>query len=193
MLKKFKQFLAEALDLSKFELTPGKKKVNIFIGRLQPPHKIHIKRLIDGDITELFLVKGAKSDPAKSPFPFEIQEELIKAIFKNKVRVYPLQSAFIGDVINILRKENKEPSKLFCGTDREATYKDQVKRYSKDLNMEMTVEVFDRVSTDTISGTDVRNSLKNSDEEAGFADFQKYMPAEVATKDWYNKLKKYVQ
>jgi len=188
---KFMSMLNEALDLSKFNLKVGSKKVNIFIGRLQPPHKVHMKRLDQGNITELFLVKGAKTSESKSPFPFEIQRDMIKSVYKDTINVTQISGAFIGDIINILRKDDKEVDIIYCGEDRKKAYEDQINRYSKDLNLNVKVVAFDRSNADSTSGTDVRNSLKKDNEE-GFEEFKTYMNKELATKKWYDKLKGYI-
>jgi hypothetical protein len=188
-LQRFRQFINEALDLSKYITEPGKKKVNIFIGRLQPPHKIHCKRIIDGDITEVFLVKASAKNADKSPFPFEIQKEMLSEIFGSKVTVHQVSGAFIGEITNILREEGKEPVKFFCGDDREATYKAMLNRYEDELNLNITVVAFERSGDDSVSGTAIRKALKTDD----FESFKTTMSKEVATEKWFKKLQKYIQ
>ena len=96
-----------------------------------------------------------------------------------------LDNGFVGEWIHELRKVNKEPIALFCGSDRKKSYEAQIKRYSEKLNLNITVEEIKRTGND-ISASKVREALKNNDKDLFKANMDKSV--------WvlFDRLKKYV-
>jgi len=192
MLKRFIDFVYT----EKIEIIPPKensKKVAVFLGRFQPLTKAHVEIIRKIEKAEklpvvVFIVKGKKTsqNKEKNPFPLDIQIELFKKVFGNKVEVKTIPTGFIGDIINTLRQEGKEPLVLYCGSDRVKGYEGQLKRYEDIFFANIKVKEVPRTNED-ISATKVRNALKNND----FETFKKN--TDKAIWNEFEKLKKYIQ
>jgi len=167
----FKQYINEAIALNQVTKTPGQQKVAVFMGRFQPPTKAHLSIIKQIEQHEhlpvvVAVVRGSKTsqNKSKNPFDFETQKAILRACLNN-VKIIQVSTGFIGEFVDILRRENKEPVVLYCGSDRLSGYQQQVNRYKTQLNLNLVVKEIPRTETG-ISATKVRLALKNDDIEA---------------------------
>jgi len=166
----FKQYIDEAIALNQVIKTPGQHKVAVFMGRFQPPTKAHLSIIKQIEQREhlpvvVAIVRGSKTsqNKSKNPFDFETQKAIFRACLNN-VEIIQVSTGFIGEFVDILRRENKEPVVLYCGSDRLSGYQQQVNRYKTQLNLNLVVKEIPRTEGD-ISATKVRLALKNDDFE----------------------------
>ena len=159
----FSEILNEALAIDQVNTTPGKEKVVVLIGRLQPPTKAHIKIIEDGMKNENMggVIGVIKSDNKNSPFPVSLISKMLKTV-NPKIEVLSLTSGFIGDFISELRDKDKEPVILYAGSDRVNSYKGQLKRYSEKLNLSLNI-VEITITDEDISASKVREAILNDD------------------------------
>ena len=119
----------------------------IWIGRAQPWHKGHdalikesISKLkeVGANFVLIMLVKGAKTstDTSENPLNFDEQRELITSVYKDnpevKVSTTPLPSGFIADIMINAANQGIIIKGWLCGSDREATYKNQYQSFISD-------------------------------------------------------------
>lgn len=189
-MKSFRQYLEEAIGIDDVPTEPGKKKVTVLIGRFQPATGGGHGKMYDeakklGHPVVIFVVRGEKSDPKKSPFPLDLTVKVVEDSFPD-ADVFQATSAFIGEFIKPLREKGMEPVVMLCGTDRVKGYEGQIKRYAEKMNLNLEVKEITR-GDDDVSATKVREALK-ADDEASF----KKMMAKGAWKH-YSELRKHVQ
>jgi len=190
-MKSFKQFIQEALD--DIPTKQGKDKVVIFVGRFSPPTKAHCQ-IIESAYKKykkpvhIFIVRS-ESGKNTSPFPPEVQQQIFNESLSVPHEVHIVKTAFIGDFLTVLRDQDDEPIAMYCGTDRFKSYQDQLNRYNEKLNYNIELNEIkrDEESKENISGTNVRNALKNDDID----EFQRNMSKGA----WklFDKLKEYVK
>ena len=178
---------SEAVSLSEVDKTPGQNPCCVFVGRMQPPTLAHINILKEiynqySLPVFIFIVKASNSS---SPFPGELIKKILEVNLQGNYHINIISSGFIGDWLNILRKENYEPKYLFSGTDRETDYSQQIKRYEDLFNLDIKLKVIPRGITD-ISATKAREYLRKDDLE-GFINI-----TTPQTAKFFEELKKYL-
>lgn len=160
--------IAERTNIDEVALKPGTKEVAVMMGRYQPPQVGHLKMKAEAQRSGLpvavFVIRGEKSDPKKSPFPIELQTEMFKAVFGDDQQIYRATTGFIGDIVHFLRTRDMEPKLFVCGSDRVKTYQSQLDRYSQKWSLEAKVIEVERTDEDA-SATAVRQALVEEDRE----------------------------
>ena len=155
---------------------PG-NNVAMFIGRLQPPTKLHMniirQGLRDFDNVVVAIVKGKKSDAKDNPFSFDTQKEIIHAVFPH-VKVIQVAT---GNVLSAMAAADENINAILCGSDRVEGYRNQLK-----TNPEIAVVETAR-NPDGVSGTKLRQALLDGNEE----EFEKN--SDPKTFKFYNKLR----
>ena len=155
---------------------------SLISGRFQPFTLGHKKMFDEAfattDYVVVNLVKGAKSDISKNPYPPELQKELIKATYPTK-NIEFIESN-TGSLITIINKSEQNINVVWCGSDRVKEYRKQVER-----NPDISVSEIKRTDDD-VSATKVRESLKNNDIES----FKKLVPKEIHS--FFSTLKSYL-
>lgn len=148
--------------------TPAEKEVAVLMGRFQPPQKGHLKMYSEAGTSglpvEIFVIRGEKSDPKKSPFPIELQEKMFAAVFEEVPPIFLAPTGFIGDFVHFLRARGMEPKVFYCGSDRVKTYQSQLDRYSQNWNLKAEVKEVQR-SDEDVSATAVRQALTDGDRD----------------------------
>jgi nicotinamide mononucleotide adenylyltransferase len=138
---------------------PGNNNA-LFMGRFQPPSRNHVNIMRDVinkfDGLVVAVVKGGKSDKSKNPFPFELQEEMIKKAVPG-ARVIRVNT---GNIITAINKSPIDVSTIVAGTDRVAGYQKQI----DSMNLDMNVYEIDRSNVVEGSGTEVRDAIARRDE-----------------------------
>lgn len=175
-------------SIRKIFLTKQSQFVELFLGRMQPVHKGH-QAIIKGMKNPIVaLVKGAKSsqDKSKNPLDANYQVKLLKKLNPN-LKVIIVPTGYIPDIINEIRKEGFEVSKIYAGSDRFKGYQGQISGYNKRVEEDQQIDVTYQETPRVTSASDVRNSIKSDD----FALFKTLMPKQLHT-EWDN-LKKLIQ
>lgn len=150
-------FLTSKMKLMR--LLPGNNNA-LFIGRMQPPTKMHMRIISDGlkkyDNIVVGIVKGKKSDGSRNPFPFEIQKEMVLKVFPN-VEVVQVGN---GNIIGITSKLKMNVNAVLAGSDRVDGYRKQLVK-----NPDTTVDETLR-DENGISGTKVRQAIVTRDKKS---------------------------
>jgi hypothetical protein len=186
-MKSFKE-IHEALSLDAVNKTPGSEEVTVFLGRMQPPTKAHIKIIDDAwkKHKKKVIIAVVKSGNDDSPFPLKLVAAMIKKATTAKFEILELSSGFIGDFISPLRDQGMEPTIILAGTDRVKSYAGQIKRYAEPFNLNITVEEIKRTDED-ISASKVRAAIVNDDLDT----FEAMMHKKLHP--YFNKLKGYIK
>lgn len=149
----------------------------LFIGRMQPPTKLHLSIIREGlkdfDNVVVAIVKGKKSEAKDNPFSFDTQKEIINTVFPN-VKVMQVST---GNVISAMNASDENINAVLCGTDRLESYRNQLK-----TNPEIAV-VETKRDPDGVSGTKLRKALMEGDKK----EFERN--ADPATYKFYDKLR----
>lgn len=165
-----KNFINEGkLDLNYTDR--GLKKVNILVGRFQPPTLGHIKvleQLYKQNGLPCVVITVVSSTGKNQKF----NPQLMKRIWNDIKREYSFiediretKTAFIDQILNSLRPEY-EPVLWGTGTDRLKSYQRFIDIYGEEANILPEFDIYEIKRTgDNISATKVRNSLKNDDLE----------------------------
>lgn len=155
---------------------PGKQKVQLFMGRMQPIHLGH-KRIIESMKNPVVIVvkgEGTGKDRNKNPLSAEYQIKLIKKVApRAKIIVAP--GGFLPKIIGKLREDNMEPDTIYAGADRIAGYQNQIKSANARMEAKYHYKVEFKETERVTSATTVRNALRNDDRES----FEKNMPKEL--------------
>ena len=158
---------------------PGNNNA-LFIGRLQPPTRLHMQIIETGlatfDNVVVGLVKGKKSDKSKNPFPFELQVRMLLEKFP-KLEIIEVGN---GNIIGILNKVDLNINAVLAGSDRVKGYENQLKRMP-DMYVAETQRDFSGVS-----GTKARESIKDDD----IAKFTQNM--DKSSLQFFDELKTYI-
>lgn len=179
----FESAITEALRVPHKE--PGKKPVNIFVGRFQPFTLGHVKVFEkmykeNGLPTVVFLVRSGKPDPEKKPF----NEDLQQAMFAAMTKQYPfLEASYVipnGGIDTIFANARPayEPMLWGFGTDRKKAYNYQIEKpeYREQLGVNPDFKGYEIFRTDdNISASKVRQALKTDDEGT----FKKMTPKSI--------------
>ena len=183
---RFKHFFLEALAVDAVNTEVGKTETTVIMGRFQPPTAAHIQIIKDAYKkyklpVAVFIVK---SKTEKSPFEVSLIEKILEAALKGiKYDIYVIDNGFIGEFIDILRNNGKEPKYLMAGSDRIKSYNGQIKRYKEKLNLSLEVKEISR-SDEDISASKVRQALQDDDVET----FEKM--TDRSTHNFYKQLQK---
>lgn len=164
------------------------KKAQLFLGRMQPIHKGHAAILKMMKTPIVVLVKGAKSgeDKSRNPLDAKYQTKLIKMIDKSvEVLVFP--TGYVPEMIKTLREKGIEIDTILAGNDRIGSYKKQIDGLNKKLDKDKQMKIKYTETPRVASATDVRNAIRNDDQEA----FEKLTP-KVIHKE-YAKLRKLIK
>jgi nicotinamide mononucleotide adenylyltransferase len=125
----------------------------LFIGRMQPPTKLHFAIIREGlknfDNVVVAIVKGKKSEAKDNPFSFETQKEIINTVFPD-VKIIQVGT---GNIISAMNASDENINAVLCGTDRLESYRNQLK-----TNPEIAVVETAR-DPDGVSGTKLRKAL----------------------------------
>jgi len=179
----YESVVNEALKVPHKE--PGKKPVNIFVGRFQPFTLGHVKVFEEmykenGLPTVVFLVRSGKPDPEKKPF----SEDLQQAMFAAMTKQYPfLEASYVipnGGIDTIFANARPayEPMLWGFGTDRKKAYNYQIEKpeYREQLGVNPDFKGYEIFRTDdNISASKVRQALKTDDEGT----FKKMTPKSI--------------
>jgi cytidyltransferase-like protein len=143
-------FLSSKLKLMRF--LPGNNNA-LFLGRFQPPTKMHIQIIEDAlksfDNIVIAIVKGKKSEKSLNPFPFELQKKMFTDKFPN-VEILQVGS---GNIFGIISKVEHNINSILAGSDRVEGYKKQLQK-TPDTNVH---EI--KRSHNSVSSTKVRQSI----------------------------------
>lgn len=161
----------EALTIDSSE--PGAKKVNIMVGRFQPPTLGHLKVLKslskqNGHPVVVFLVRAKKVDPKKAPFEIETTQQMFNDLIKKHSfmeDVIVIESAAIDKMYNLLRPMY-EPILWGTGSDRMKSYGSQVNKeaYRTELNVDPEFKLHEiKRDEDNISASKVRDAIRDDD------------------------------
>jgi len=157
---------------------PGKTKVNIVVGRFQPPTLGHIKLLRQlHAVNDLPVVVVQVRSKSGENTPFE--NELITKIWMDIVRQYNFiagvvetQTGFIYNILDSLRPLY-EPVLWGTGSDRLKDYERQISKYGPEANVLKEFQPYEVKRTgENISATKVRNAILEDNE----AEFKKLTP-----------------
>jgi len=184
-MKSFKEIYLQEIEGNK---VPGDKPVSVFMGRMQPPTKAHIKIIEDAykKYKQPVVIAVVKSNNEKSPFPVKLIKQILKSSVKAKIEVIELKTGFLGAFMNPLRDQGFEPTVILAGSDRVKTYQSQVDRYKDELNWNIAVKEIPRTGED-ISATKVRQAITDGDEKT-----YQSMTAKGSHK-YFKKLQKYMK
>jgi cytidyltransferase-like protein len=161
----------EALTIDSPE--PGAKKVNIMVGRFQPPTLGHLKVLKslskqNGHPVVVFLVRAKKVDPKKAPFEIETTQQMFNDLIKKHSfieDVIVIDSAAIDKMFNSLRPMY-EPILWGTGSDRMKSYGFSVNKeaYRTELNVDPEFKLYEiKRDEDNISASKVRAAIEDDD------------------------------
>lgn len=151
----------------------GKKEVVVTTGRFNPFTAGHNKivkqsKAATGLPTVILLVKGKHQAKITDKNPLKTPEQIKmikKSAGKNVIDVLVLDSAFITNFVDALRKKNYEPRYIYTGTDRLALAKSQVDKYGEAMDVDIEVKEIKRTDKD-ISATKVRQAAIDNDFKA---------------------------
>lgn len=165
--------------------------VGIFIGRIQGLTMGHAKVI---DIMEkthkknyIVIVKGIKSsqDKVHNPFPLEVQQKMLNKIIGPNTDLVTAPRANLEDLLPKLGSKNFV---IYSGPDRLSGYRS----YASDaIKQGFHVKVIDTGQMlprdESISGTKLRQSLKNNDIET----FKKITPQKIW--NMFDELRSYIR
>jgi nicotinamide mononucleotide adenylyltransferase len=182
-MKTYKEFILEATNPDDYE-TQGSKPVDLFLGRLQPIHNGHYAIVKKMKNPVVAIVKGSKSsqDKDRNPFEYKYQEKLLKML--SKVEVIKAKTGYIPDIINDLRKSDKEVITVFVGDDRISSYERQITSFNKQMPDDKKINVKFTKTPRITSASKVRELIRTDN----FAEFKKNVPKEI-WKEWDNMKK----
>lgn len=185
----------------------------LFPGRFQPFHLGHLKMIeyaYQHTKSKVVIMQIISKNNKKSVFPKEVLDEInnrIKSNYNNiLLDILEFNSVkygnvpFIGYQIEQLRDNGYEANTICCGEDRESSYSGQMKYLIKKSELDkankdkdliivndkfnlITIPRFENPDNIEYSGTKVRESLKNNDEEL----YKKLVPE--CLYDMFNELK----
>ena len=146
--------------------------MNVVTGRFNPFTAGHNKivkqaKKETGLPTVILLVKGKHQAKITDKNPLKTPEQIKmikKSAGKNVIDVIEMDSAFITNFIDALRKNNYEPRYIYTGTDRLNLAKSQLDKYGPAMETNIEVREIKRTDED-ISATKVRNAAKENDFE----------------------------
>jgi len=178
----------EAFDL---DTVPEKrsKSVELFLGRMSPPHLGHLKIIKKMKNPVVVLIKGNETSKNKdrNPLDAKYQIKLLKKMVPG-LKIIIAKNGYLPEIISSMREAtHNEVSKVYAGDDRISDYKRQIDSANKKLDTARQFDI-DFVKTERFtSATKVREAIRNGNEE----EFKKLMP-EPVWGEW-EKLRKIVK
>lgn len=152
------------------------KKIELFLGRMQPLHNGHKKIIESMKNPVVVIVKGKKSsaDLERNPLDEEYQKKLIEMIFPGlEVSISP--NGFLPVILGYFRKQDKEVTKIYAGADRISGYQDAINRANEKMPEDQKYNVTFQETERVTSATSVRNAIKTGDKET----FKKLVPSAI--------------
>lgn len=174
-----------------FEAKNPGVSVGVIVGRFQPPQKGHIKVIENAirknDRVALFIA-GQVYDKDRNPIPFSLRKKMIKDAVKSpKLHVYEAKTGFIPQLIDsTIDLSGVGKINIFAGSDRINGYKQQMKKYWENDNINWNVIELKR-PRNAVSATKVRAAIRSRDEDK----FREYVPRELW--GYWSKLQKHVK
>lgn len=164
------------------------KEIELFLGRLNPPHNGHLKIIQSMKNPVVVIVKGGKTsqDKERNPLPVEYQKELIEKIAPN-VEISISPNGFLPGILGYFRKQGKEVTTIYAGADRINAYKKSIddanKKMPDDKQYKVTFKETERVT----SASAVRKAIRDNDQDT----FKKLCPKAI----WgeWERLKTYLK
>jgi hypothetical protein len=148
------------------------KKVELFLGRMQPIHIGH-KKIIDSMTNPIVvIVKG--EDKAHNPLSVEYQEKLLKKVTPG-VEVSVSPNGFLPGILGYFRKKGKEVVKIYAGADQIEGYKTAINSTNAKLPEDQKYDVTFQETEPVTGATAVRNAICSGDQET----FKKLCPKEI--------------
>ena len=145
-------------------------RLGVIVGRFQDLHKGHemiISKAVElCDEVGVFIGSAQESGTNKNPFPYELREELLRNVFGDRIRIYPLPDMGLGNVPawgdfvlwNVSERFGRYPDLLISGKEgRRIDWFDNAARLA-------ISELYVPKSID-ISGTRMREMFLNDEEE----------------------------
>jgi len=187
----------DSLDISAIEeawsveSVPEKrsKRIEVFLGRMQPIHLGHIKIIKKMKNPVIILVKGAKSslNKDKNPLSADVQIRLLRKAIPG-IKVIIAKTGYLPEIFTDLRESaHNEVTKVYAGADRIKGYKAQIDSVNKKLEKSKQFDVAFEETERFTSATKVREIIRSGDLEA----FKKLMPRELW--DEFENLHKYIK
>lgn len=157
-------------------VAPGKKSVELFLGRTNPPHKGHnaIFKMMKNGVFALVKGKGTSQDKERNPFDQKYQIKLIKKMAPG-MKIVVVPNGFVPEIINELRKKGMEVNAVYAGDDRIKVYKGMIDGLNKKLDDDKKFKVKFKLTPRITSATDVRASIRDNDKKK----FETNMPKEI--------------
>lgn len=164
----------------------------LYLGRFQPFHLGHMQ-VIDAIINHfnqypiIAVIRGSKSvlDKEKNPFDFETQKSLIHKIFPS-IEVGEFPNGYLPDILKHLNEHDIYITNIVVGSDRATDYDRQLKVIPYEVKI-FPIERFKNENMENISGSKVRECLKNDD----YLTYKTLMPEE--TFEAFERLKKFIK
>lgn len=143
------------------------QQVELFLGRLQPPHNGHKKIIDDMKNPIVVIVRGKKSENEtdRNPLDEEYQKHLLEMMCPG-ITISISPNGFIPGILGYLRKQGKEVTKIYAGSDRIDSYKEAVDKANEKMPEDLRYLVEFQETERVTSSTSVRESIKNGDKEA---------------------------
>ena len=194
-----------------------KDRIAIVYGRFQPLTKAHyamMKKLIDqyervfifpvqGESAYKLTAKTAKGKESerkrkfsKNPLPAGIRAELIQKAFPQlpDSQIMKLKSGSIVSAIEMIERMHPRVDTtkvdVWAGPDEYESYRKQLDYLKKPhTGYDIKVMKFDVGTREEVSGTKLRKSLMEPDEEKGFEEYKKLIAPPLADKSTYERLR----
>jgi len=153
------------------------KRVELFVGRTNPPHSGHLKIIKSMKNPIVALVKGSKSskDKDRNPLDANYQTYLLRKMIPG-LRVIIVNNGYLPEIISSLREAtHNEVVKVYAGDDRLGGYKNQIDRTNKHLDSSKQFDIDFVVTKRYTSASKVREAIRSNNED----EFKKLMPKAV--------------
>lgn len=182
-----------------FEAIRG-KKIGVIVGRMQPPTAGHYKIIEEAmkrnDKVYLFLAGNKVS--SDNPVPFDLRKKILSHL-GGKVIINKAITGFIPDLVDkFINTKEVSIINIYCGSDRVAAYEKQTKQnqqYPTEYSYNVVAIKRDDNSKDPIariSGTKVRNSIKNNNYQE-FAEMMSNKIPSTTKKRYFDMLRKLIR
>lgn len=151
------------------------KTFELFCGRFQPLHLGHTKVIRAMTHPIIVIVRGSKTCQNKNnPFSEEYQIELLRKLFPDiEYSVSP--NGFLPGILGFLKKQGKNISIVYCGSDRIKSYKNTICIANSTMSEQERYNIIFRETPRITSGAEIRESIKNNDLEF----FKENIPEEL--------------
>lgn len=158
---------------------------DLFVGRFQPITKTHFEMISSLQDPVVCIVRGQKSslDKQRNPFSLEYQMECLNKLFGDTVRVVVSSSGYLPEVVSSLNEVGICVRSVHCGSDRYMDYRSQLERHTRTTGVSFSFDLVEHSRTDDVSGTVLRESLRNGDRSR----FLQLIPSELQQEYEYMK------